>query len=71
VLAPDPVGERVTSRVTSHVEVTEIDRSYEVVAQARQQGFEGDPCDECGEMMMVRNGTCLKCMNCGSTSGCS
>ena len=71
VLAPERVAERVTARVTSHVEVTEIDRSYEVVAQARQQGFEGDPCDECGQMMMVRNGTCLKCMNCGSTSGCS
>ncbi len=71
VLAPESVGERVTTRVTSHVEVTEVDRSYEVVARARQQGFEGDPCDECGQMMMVRNGTCLKCMNCGSTSGCS
>ena len=42
-----------------------------VVQQARQHGFEGDPCDECGQMMMVRNGTCLKCLNCGSTSGCS
>ncbi len=68
VLTPESVVERITARseVTEHV-----DRSYEVVAQARQQGFEGDPCDECGQMMMVRNGTCLKCMNCGSTSGCS
>jgi ribonucleoside-diphosphate reductase alpha chain len=41
------------------------------VSQARQRGFEGDPCDECGQLMMVRNGTCLKCMNCGATSGCS
>ena len=38
---------------------------------ARHYGFEGDPCDECGQMMMVRNGTCLKCMSCGATSGCS
>jgi ribonucleoside-diphosphate reductase alpha chain len=38
---------------------------------ARQRGFEGDPCDDCGQMMMVRNGTCLKCVNCGATSGCS
>ncbi|MCC6236009.1 MAG: vitamin B12-dependent ribonucleotide reductase [Dehalococcoidia bacterium] len=38
---------------------------------AKQAGFEGDPCSECGQMMMVRNGTCLKCMNCGATSGCS
>lgn len=28
------------------------------------------PCDECGGMM-IRNGTCYKCLNCGSTSGCS
>lgn len=41
------------------------------VTQARQRGFEGDPCDECGQLMMVRSGTCLKCMNCGGTSGCS
>jgi ribonucleoside-diphosphate reductase alpha chain len=27
-------------------------------------------CQECGSIM-VRNGTCYKCMNCGSTSGCS
>jgi ribonucleoside-diphosphate reductase alpha chain len=39
--------------------------------EARQKGFEGDACDECGQLMMVRNGTCLKCMNCGATSGCS
>src|SRR5262249_47655462 len=40
-------------------------------AEARLKGYEGDPCDECGQMMMVRNGTCLKCLNCGATSGCS
>jgi ribonucleoside-diphosphate reductase alpha chain len=27
-------------------------------------------CQDCGSIM-VRNGTCYKCMNCGSTSGCS
>lgn len=27
-------------------------------------------CDTCGEIM-VRNGSCYKCMNCGGTSGCS
>ncbi|MCK9486854.1 MAG: vitamin B12-dependent ribonucleotide reductase [Dehalococcoidia bacterium] len=39
--------------------------------EARQKGFLGDPCEDCGQLMMVRNGTCLKCMNCGATSGCS
>ena len=28
------------------------------------------PCSTCGALM-VRSGTCFKCLNCGSTSGCS
>ncbi|MHB9130773.1 MAG: vitamin B12-dependent ribonucleotide reductase [Armatimonadota bacterium] len=28
------------------------------------------PCPTCGEIM-VRNGSCYKCLNCGGTSGCS
>jgi ribonucleoside-diphosphate reductase alpha chain len=28
------------------------------------------PCNECGEIM-IRNGSCYACINCGSTSGCS
>jgi ribonucleoside-diphosphate reductase alpha chain len=28
------------------------------------------PCPDCGSIM-VRNGACYKCMNCGATSGCS
>jgi ribonucleoside-diphosphate reductase alpha chain len=27
-------------------------------------------CMECGSIM-VRNGSCYKCLNCGATSGCS
>jgi ribonucleoside-diphosphate reductase alpha chain len=38
---------------------------------ARLHGYEGDSCDECGNFTLVRNGTCLKCMTCGSTTGCS
>jgi ribonucleoside-diphosphate reductase alpha chain len=38
---------------------------------ARMQGYEGDPCGECGNYTLVRNGTCLKCNTCGGTSGCS
>ncbi|MBA5776936.1 vitamin B12-dependent ribonucleotide reductase [Stappia sp. F7233] len=41
------------------------------VAQARMKGYEGESCPECGNFTMVRNGTCLKCDTCGSTSGCS
>ena len=38
---------------------------------ARMQGYVGDACPECGHMTLVRNGTCLKCQTCGSTTGCS
>jgi ribonucleoside-diphosphate reductase alpha chain len=38
---------------------------------ARLQGYEGDPCSACGNFTLVRNGTCLKCDTCGSTTGCS
>ena len=41
------------------------------ITKAKMQGYEGDPCNECGNFTLVRNGTCLKCNTCGSTSGCS
>ncbi len=40
-------------------------------AKAKMQGYEGDPCGECGNFTLVRNGTCMKCNTCGGTSGCS
>jgi len=40
-------------------------------AKAKMQGYEGDPCSECGNYTLVRNGTCMKCNTCGGTSGCS
>ena len=41
------------------------------VKQAIENGYTGDICPECQSITMVRNGTCLKCMTCGSTTGCS
>jgi len=45
-------------------------RSQQIM-EAKMKGYEGDGCGECGNFTMVRNGTCLKCDTCGSTSGCS
>ena len=39
--------------------------------EAKLKGYEGDSCTECGNFTLVRNGTCLKCVTCGETSGCS
>ena len=38
---------------------------------AKLQGYEGEACGSCQNFTLVRNGTCLKCNTCGSTSGCS
>ncbi|MEP0941969.1 MAG: vitamin B12-dependent ribonucleotide reductase [Rhizobiaceae bacterium] len=40
-------------------------------AMARMQGYEGEACPECQNFTLVRNGTCMKCDSCGSTTGCS
>jgi ribonucleoside-diphosphate reductase alpha chain len=43
----------------------------EMSASRPRDAHEGAPtCSECG-MLMVPNGACYKCENCGSTSGCS
>ncbi|EPG51135.1 vitamin B12-dependent ribonucleotide reductase [Leptospira kirschneri] len=43
----------------------------EEVKLAKIKGYTGDSCSECGSFEMVRNGSCLKCMSCGATTGCS
>ena len=40
-------------------------------AEAKARGYEGEACGECGNFTLVRNGTCLKCDTCVSTTGCS
>jgi ribonucleoside-diphosphate reductase alpha chain len=56
-----------TTTVAVVAELSDADQR----ALARMKGYEGEMCGECGNYTMVRNGTCLKCDTCGSTSGCS
>jgi ribonucleoside-diphosphate reductase alpha chain len=58
------------TRIPVHAGGHDAERT-EKVRRARLQGYEGDPCGECGQFTLVRNGVCLKCQTCGSTSGCS
>ncbi|MCW5747144.1 MAG: vitamin B12-dependent ribonucleotide reductase, partial [Alphaproteobacteria bacterium] len=67
VLAASGGGAVVLSAATAHAVPDKLER----VLEARLKGFEGDACTECGNFTLVRNGTCLKCTTCGSTSGCS
>ncbi len=39
--------------------------------QARASGYAGEPCPSCNSLTLVRNGSCLKCLSCGETTGCS
>ena len=57
--------------VAHKVELKRETLTLTAVQVARQKGYEGDPCSECKQFTMVRNGTCLKCETCGTTSGCS
>ncbi len=47
------------------------DRAADMRAEARMKGYVGEACPECANFTLVRNGTCLKCDTCGSTTGCS
>ncbi|MDH4201245.1 MAG: vitamin B12-dependent ribonucleotide reductase, partial [Spirochaetia bacterium] len=42
-----------------------------LIAEAKVKGYVGDACSECGQLTLVRNGSCLKCDTCGTTTGCS
>ena len=50
-----------TSTITLNLGATKV--SFQTQADA-------PGCSDCGSIM-VRNGSCYKCLNCGSTSGCS
>lgn len=76
-------GDTVQVSATQTVEVTEnamasriedLEKQLEkkdLIREARMKGYEGDPCHTCGNFTLLRNGTCMKCDTCGSTSGCS
>ncbi len=63
------------SGLSTDLEVTTTETATIAVmddrTKAKMQGYEGDPCGECGNFTLVRNGTCMKCNTCGGTSGCS
>ncbi|PYO56555.1 MAG: vitamin B12-dependent ribonucleotide reductase, partial [Candidatus Rokuibacteriota bacterium] len=73
--APRPAAPPSTARAVAPVSggsspVSEA-KALSASELARLKGYEGDPCGDCGQFTMVRNGTCLKCITCGTTTGCS
>jgi len=78
--ASNPVGDLMTAVGVAMIQRSEAaaeksgharDMQARRAAEARMKGYEGDACGSCGNFTLVRNGTCMKCNTCGSTSGCS
>jgi ribonucleoside-diphosphate reductase alpha chain len=68
----EPVASSALSETVARAVEALAERSEsELISEARVKGYEGEACQECGNFTLVRNGTCLKCDTCGSTSGCS
>jgi ribonucleoside-diphosphate reductase alpha chain len=67
LLSKDFVSVEVKSGIEPVIPVEVVDHSP---GRAWVQETDAPPCHECGTLM-VRNGACHKCPNCGSTSGCS
>ncbi len=70
-LASDTVTAGGFSEAAASFESAGTSLQADARARAKMQGYEGDPCGECGNYTLVRNGTCMKCNTCGATSGCS
>ncbi len=69
--SPQVSSAETAEHVARAVEAVAERGASNLVAEARVKGYEGEACGECGNFTLVRNGTCLKCDTCGSTSGCS
>jgi ribonucleoside-diphosphate reductase alpha chain len=48
-----------------------LDKEDSKSLEAKSKGYTGDQCSNCGSMRMKRNGSCLLCDDCGTTTGCS
>jgi ribonucleoside-diphosphate reductase alpha chain len=66
-----PLRHSGPATTNGHKNGTHEQTMEEKIRLARLKGYEGDPCSECGQLTLVRSGSCCKCDTCGATSGCS
>jgi ribonucleoside-diphosphate reductase alpha chain len=77
VLEQHSDGSQTVTRVHTKEAVYTKEANSKMIVEAKKRqmakmkGYEGDPCNECGAWTMVRNGSCMKCDSCGTTTGCS
>ncbi|MBF0105022.1 MAG: vitamin B12-dependent ribonucleotide reductase [Deltaproteobacteria bacterium] len=63
--------EVISSPANLRLQVSQTTTSEKHFKEAKLKGYEGDPCPDCGQFTLLRNGSCLKCDSCGATTGCS
>ncbi|MCE2510685.1 MAG: vitamin B12-dependent ribonucleotide reductase [Alphaproteobacteria bacterium] len=71
VEATSAVSAQGGSTAVTEITTTQVAVDVAPIVEARLKGYEGDACGDCGNFTLIRNGTCLKCDTCGTTSGCS
>jgi ribonucleoside-diphosphate reductase alpha chain len=71
-VTPEPVAATAAGPMQTNLAMAPAVQHPEPTgSRTLSNAHEGAPtCSECG-MLMVPNGACYKCENCGSTSGCS
>ncbi len=69
VISQTPAAEPALKPVAA-APIARIEGKDSGIRQAFINQADAPPCPDCGSIM-VRNGACYKCMNCGATSGCS
>jgi ribonucleoside-diphosphate reductase alpha chain len=66
-----PAEGHLVAQLRAMPQATAGTKTVKAAGTSPRDAHEGAPtCSECG-MLMVPNGACYKCENCGSTSGCS
>jgi ribonucleoside-diphosphate reductase alpha chain len=70
IIGAQPAAETGPPGAHLHAVPTMSDGKDGGLRQAFINQADAPPCPDCG-CIMVRNGACYKCMNCGATSGCS
>ena len=69
--APEGAAAQAESAdVPLHLTNQPLPQQPENATGAFQNQLDAPPCPDCGSVM-VRNGSCYRCFNCGATSGCS
>jgi ribonucleoside-diphosphate reductase alpha chain len=66
----DDLGDEDTPSPQMNIDEAAVSQGNSALTSTFASNSDAPVCETCGSLM-VRNGACYKCLNCGSTSGCS